>query len=213
MSLNGTAGYTGERNLPELVAGAVTAARQLDFPLCVRPEIGRLLAVLATGLPKDALVGETGTGTGAGLAWMVSAAAPDVRFISYEIDPDRAAMAQELFAAHPNVQVVRGDGGALFEHGPFDLLVHDGAPWAGKSPGDQVVDPTVVLRPGGTMTIDDYGPTFSWPPRFHGEVDAGRVHWFDHPDLRTSEINVARDLSVVVCRFLPPEELGADEEE
>jgi len=207
VSRRGTESY-GEVDteaIPPLVMSAVQNARAQDFPHCVRPEIGGLLAVLAGGLTPGALVGETGTGTGAGLAWMVSAAPDGVRFVSYERDEQRAASAQALFADHEHVEVVCGDSLGLFDHGPFDLLIHDGGPAAGKRPGDEPIDPTVVLRPGGTMTVDDYGPQTSWPPRFEGNIDAGRLAWFEHPAVRTTEINVAPDMAVVLSRYLPPE--------
>lgn len=204
MSRGGTASYEGlSEHVPELVRSAVAQAEQLDFAFCVRPEVGRLLAVLAAGLPAGSLVGETGTGTGAGLAWMVSASDPAVRFISYEIDPRRAEAAQRLFGQHRNVQVVPGDSSELFARGPFDLLIHDGGPGSGKAPSSTVVDPTEVLRPGGTMTIDDYTPTVSWPPMFDGEIDESRLHWVAHPALVSTEIRVAPDVAVVVCRYLP----------
>lgn len=159
----------------------------------------------AAGLPAGSLVGETGTGTGAGLAWMASAANRGVRFISYELDPSRAAAASELFENQANVEVVCGDAASIFERGPFDLLVHDGGPGSGKSPGSTPIDPPAILRPGGTMTVDDYTPTSTWPPRFGAMVDESRVHWLEHPVLRSTEVRVAPDLAVIVCRYLPDE--------
>jgi predicted O-methyltransferase YrrM len=150
MSLGGTAAYRrpGMHASSDLVLAAVTQAERLDIAFCVRPEIGQLLAVLARGLPAGSVVGETGTGTGAGLAWMVEAAPSSVRFISYEIDPDRAQAAQSVFREHHNVGVICGDASELFAHGPFDLLVHDGGPGSGKSPGSTAIDPAQVLRLG-----------------------------------------------------------------
>lgn len=205
MSIGGTASYgrLAGREVPDLVRAAVAAAGVLGFEFCVRPETGRLLGTLAAGLPPGSRVGETGTGTGAGLAWMVVAADPTVRFVSYEREVTRAEAAREVFADVPNVDVVCGDSMALFGVGPFDLLVHDGGPGAGKIPGSGVVDPVDVLRPGGTMTIDDYTPTNSWPPTFEGRVDESRVHWLSHPLLTSTEVRVAPDLAVVVCRYLP----------
>lgn len=203
MSRGGTQSYRLIDGMPDLVQAAVERAEELDFELCVRPEIGRLLSVLAAALPDESLVGETGTGTGAGLAWMVSAASPGVRFVSFELNPGRAAAAQELFDHHPNVDVFCGDATQIFERGPFDLLVHDGGPGSGKSPGSAPVDPATVLRPGGTMTVDDYTPTTTWPPMFNTMVDESRVHWLEHPLLRSTEVRVAADLAVVVCRYLP----------
>lgn len=178
-------------------------AEALDFELCVRPEIGRLLAVLAGGLPPGSVVGETGTGTGAGLAWMVSVADPTVRFVSFELDRHRADAARELFEDRPNVEVRCGDAAGIYERGPFDLLVHDGGPGSGKSGNSTTVEPAAVLRPGGTMTIDDYTPATTWPPMFGSGVDESRVHWIEHPLLRSTEIRVAADVAVVVCRYLP----------
>ena len=205
MSRGGTSSYRRSdwTLFPQRVRGAVERAERLNFELCVRPEIGRLLAVLAAGLPDDSVVGETGTGTGAGLAWMVSAANPRVQFVSYEIDRDRAVAAQELFEDLGNVKVVCGDAAGIFERGPFDLLVFDGGPGSGKSGDSAPIDPAAVLRPGGTMTVDDYTPTTTWPPMFGSTVDESRVHWLEHPTLRSTEVRVAADLSVVVSRYLP----------
>lgn len=201
MSRGGTASYEREHDVPELVRAAVAAAEELGFELCVRPEIGRLLSVLAAGFPDGSVVGETGTGTGAGLAWMVSASRPDVRFVSYEQDGRRARAAQEVFEHHPNVEVVHGDAAELFARGPFDLLVLDGGPGSGKEDGASPVDPRVLLRPGGTMTVDDFTPSDTWPPTFGGSVDAARLHWLEHDDLLSTEIRVAPDLAVVVARL------------
>jgi predicted O-methyltransferase YrrM len=204
MSLGGTASYRRSTTsaVPDLVLQAVTRAEELGFELCVRPETGRLLATLAGGLPPGSIVGETGTGTGAGLAWMVDAADPTVRFVSFELDHERAAAAQEVFAGHANVEVVHGDAVGVFGHGPFDLLVLDGGPAAGKQPGSTPIDPNEVLRPGGTMTVDDFSPTDTWPPMFDGAPDSCRTHWLSHPGLRSTEVRVAADLAVVVCRYL-----------
>lgn len=206
MSMGGTNSY---RDLPDglavppLVLDAVNAAERLGFDLCVRPEIGRLLGVLAAGIPTGAIVGETGTGTGAGLAWLVTHAPPGCRFLSYELDPERAEAARDLFADHDNVTVVTGDAADLFDRGPFDLLVLDGGPGSGKTPGDTPIEPASVLRPGATMTIDDYTPATTWPPVFGDEPDHSRIHWLTHPDLHATEIRVAPDLAVIVGRHLP----------
>jgi len=204
MSLGGTAayGFIGD-DLPELVRRAVAEATRVDFEFCVRPEIGRLLATCAGALPVGSLVAETGTGTGAGLAWMVSAADPGVRFISFELDTERAAIAQNVFGHLSNVDVVCGDASELSDRGPFDLLVLDGGPGSGKAAGSVAVDPVEVLRPGGTMTIDDFTPATSWPPMHEGREDGSRMHWMSHPNLKSTEVRVAPDLAVLVCRYLP----------
>ena len=180
---------------------AVASARELDFGLCVHPGTGSLLATLAGGLPDGSTVVETGTGTGAGLAWMVTAASQQVRFLSVELDADRVAAAAELFADHPNVVTVHGRAEEhWYAHRP-DLLVLDGGGGTGKT-GDAPVDVRRALAPFGTVTVDDFTPTAAWPPMHCGEVDASRLHWLEHPDLHTTEVTVAPDVAVLVGRLL-----------
>jgi predicted O-methyltransferase YrrM len=203
MSFGGTDRYDlTDPTLPPLVAAAVEAARTTGFDLCVHPATGRLLAVLAAGLPPGSLIGESGTGTGAGLAWMAAAADPGVRLVSVEVDPHRAAVAQSVFAEVPNVEVRAVDNAELFSAGPFDLLVHDGG-WGAKR-GDGYLDPTTCLAPTGVLTVDDFTPMTSWPPMFDGQVDAPRHHWLTHPDLISTEVRVAPGMAVLVCRRRPP---------
>jgi len=203
MSFGGTGMYAGlAESLPPLVSAAVDAAVDLGFDLCVHPSTGRLLQVLAAGMPPDGLVGETGTGTGAGLAWMVSMANPSVQFISVEIDSVRATAASQVFQAYDNVTIINADAGELFTKGPFDLLVFDGGWGSGKGPGERV-DVGSVLKANGTMTVDDYTPMQSWPPTFRGEPDVSRHHWLTHPGLLATEVQVAPDMAVLVARYIP----------
>jgi predicted O-methyltransferase YrrM len=67
-----TALYADRMDLPPLVARAVTLANDFGFIHCCFPEQGALLQVLARGR-AGGIIGETGTGCGAGLAWMASA--------------------------------------------------------------------------------------------------------------------------------------------
>jgi len=68
MSFGGTDRYASEIDVPPLVAAAVEAAMRIGFELCVHPATGRLLQVLAAGVPAGGVIAETGTGTGAGPA-------------------------------------------------------------------------------------------------------------------------------------------------
>jgi len=114
MSLNGTAEYrTWPGPVPELVGSAVKAAEELGFDLCVHPATGQLLGVLAGGVAAGGVIGETGTGTGAGLAWMATSAGRDVSLVSVELDAERAEAAKRVFAHTPNVTVIHGDAGEL----------------------------------------------------------------------------------------------------
>lgn len=202
MTLGGTERYRQlEGQVPDLVWHGVLAARELDFPLCVHPGTGRLLAVLAGGLERGSTVVETGTGTGVGLAWMVNAADPGVSFVSVELDADRAVAAAAVFERRSNVTVVRGDAADhWYAHRP-DLLVLDGGGGAGKT-GDEPIDIRQALAPRGTVTVDDMTPTDAWPPQYEGADDVAKLYWLEHPDLHTTEVQVAPDCSVLVGRLL-----------
>ena len=203
MSFGGTAKYDlDDPSVPDLVRAALGVARSSGFDLCVHPATGRLLSALAGGLPAGATIAETGTGTGAGLAWMAAAAHPGVKLVSAEIDPNRAQLARSVFAHVPNVEIITGPGTDLLQRAPFDLLVLDGGWGAGKR-GDGYLDPAAWLTHDGVVTVDDFTPMTTWPPQFDGRTDDARVHWLTHPDLLATEIRVAPDMAVVVGRRRP----------
>lgn len=207
MTPNGTATYEGfvaaGNPVPSLVLDAVALAKRSAFPFAVHPATGRLLASLAGGVPDGGVVGETGTGTGAGVAWMLSAAAAGTRLVSVELDAGRAVAAAALFGHDPRVTVLQGDANELAEHGPFDLLVLDAA----STPGPlawETLDPAAQLRPHGVLVKDDLWPMTSWPPRsFDGSEDRPRVRWLEHPQLLVTEVTVADGFAVLVARRRP----------
>jgi len=190
----GTAAYDGLQDLPPLVERALSLARREGFGNSCRPEQGRLLFALAGGAE---LIGETGTGCGVGLAWLASGARPGTRLVSVEQDATRAALAAGVFADVPLVTVICGDWREIYREGPFDLLVLDGGAH-GKGGGDPA-DPHALLRPGGTVVIDDLTPASEWPPRFAGQVDAARRHWLTRPGLDATELRLAPDLAALVA--------------
>jgi predicted O-methyltransferase YrrM len=161
VTVGGTAAYDGLVDVPDLVTQAVALARELQFEFSCRPEQGRLLQLLARGR-RAALIGETGTGCGVGVAWLLSGVATQTKIVSVERDAQRAERASRLFAGHPNVTILHGDWSAILPHGPFELLVLDGG-GSGKTDGDTAVDPNVALKPFGTVVIDDFTP----PPDGH----------------------------------------------
>jgi predicted O-methyltransferase YrrM len=190
-----TAQYADRKDLPPLVERAVALAREMDFIQCCLPEQGALLAVLARGR-AGGVIGETGTGCGAGLAWMASAVGPDTRLVSVEIDGRRAAACQALFAELPNVTVLHGDWRLIEPYGPFDLLVLDGG-GGGKRPQAPPADPARLLKPGATLVVDDLYPALEFwpepaasPDELGRSVTSSRRHWLQHPDLLATEIRV-----------------------
>jgi predicted O-methyltransferase YrrM len=193
VTVGGNSAYEGVADLPPLVRAAVAIAAQQGFDHSCAPEQGRLLAVLARGY-AGGRIGETGTGCGVGLAWMVEATDATTSFVSVEVDATRATASAALFADHPNVRVVTADWAQLQAFGPFDLLVLDGG-GKGKEPGD---DPP--LDPGGgwlaigaTIVLDDFAPG-------DGSHDAARSYWLDHPALHATELLLTPTLSTIVAR-------------
>jgi len=197
MSPVGTASYDGlipGTDLPPLVERAVDLARRLGFANSCRPEHGRLLRALAAGAGT---IGETGTGCGVGLAWLASGARPGTRLVSVEIDTERAGLVASLFADLPHLAVIPGDWREIYRAAPFDLLVLDGG--AHGKRGGIPADPEELLRPGGTVVIDDLTPASTWPPRFDGQVDQARMYWLTHPALDAAELRLAPDLAALVA--------------
>ena len=199
MTIDGTAAYDGISDLPPLVAAAVAAAREAGFASTCLPEQGRLLQVLAGGVGAGR-IGETGTGHGAGLAWLASGAHPQAQLFSIERDPGRCRAAQLLFKGDPRVHVTGGDWSGLAADGRYDLLVLDGG---GQGKGaEPPLDPGAWLRPGGLVVLDDFTPMTTWPPRIDGQPDHARLYWLDHPRLRTTEIRVTPTAATLVGVYL-----------
>lgn len=179
---------------PPLVQQAIAAARLLGFPVtreeagpggsasgagCAGgpsaslPGTGRVLAMLAAGCDR---IGELGTGTGVGTAWLASAMPAECTLVTAELDPERAAAARELFAGDPRVEVVTGDSRAVIgARGPYDLLFSDGG-------GEH--DPALVgwLRIGGRIVCDDVTP--GRPV----DGDPKREFFFRDPRLQSVEV-------------------------
>lgn len=198
-----TALYAGRSDLPPLVARAVALANERGFVSSCFPEQGLLLQALARGR-AGGVIGETGTGCGAGLAWMASAVGPDTRLISVELDPGRAAACRALFAHLPNVTVLQGDWRLIEAYAPFDLLVLDGG-GGGKRGDDEPADPARLLKPGGTVVLDDLHPPMEhWPEAVAGldehgrSVTAARKYWLEHPALFAAEIRLLPQVSSIV---------------
>ncbi|GAC1543707.1 MAG: class I SAM-dependent methyltransferase [Acidimicrobiales bacterium] len=196
MSRGGTASYAGQTGLPPLVQAAVELAERERFDLSCQPDHGRLLQVLVRGR-RGGLVGETGTGCGVGLAWMVEAAGPDTTFVSVDQNGSRARAAAQLFADRPNVTIIHGDWKEIRSQGPFDLLVLDGG--GGGKDQEAALDPANGwLRPNGMVVLDDFTPKTGWPPMHNNDIDRSRLYWLDHPALKTTEIQVGHTSATLV---------------
>ncbi|MFD2352869.1 O-methyltransferase [Nonomuraea ferruginea] len=113
------------------------ATERAGFAYSCDPGVGRLLAVLAAGLPARARVLEIGTGTGVGTAWLVSGLTPrtDVTVTTIERDAGRAGLARQ--GEWPGfVEFRTGDALEMLSAlGPFDLIFAD-SPYGKHAAGD-----------------------------------------------------------------------------
>ncbi|MDW5324817.1 hypothetical protein [Plantactinospora sp. KLBMP9567] len=91
--------------------------------------------------------------------------------------------------------MVSGDWTRIYGYGPFDLLVLDGG---GNGKQGVPADPERLLRPAGSVVVDDFTPLTGWPPMLGAVPDAARLGWLDHPALLATEVRLAPDLSTVI---------------
>ena len=159
--------------VPPLVEEALALTERLGFERSCRPEVGRLLHVLAASRGRER-VAEIGTGTCVGAAWIVSALPPQTPFFTTEIDGARAAAARELFAADENVRVLEGDWRELLPpESPFDLVFYDATKQLRPQEDGELV--AGLLAPGGIAVLDDLTPGFAGPDPVREFGSAGRT--------------------------------------
>ena len=171
--------------LPPLVERALALSECSGFKKSCSLETGRLLQVLA-GQRGRTRVAEIGTGCGVGSAWILSALDPGARFVTVELDAQRAAEAAELLAGDENAKVLQGDWQeVLSTDGPFDLLFADG----GRSKYHEAL--LGLLAPGGTLFLDDL------TPGYNGR-DPVRELWLGHPRLVAAELQISAREAVIV---------------
>jgi predicted O-methyltransferase YrrM len=162
--------------------------------------VGRLLAVLAAAVPAAGSILELGTGTGVGLAWIVSGleGRDDVRVTSVEADPATAARAATLH--WPTfVELRLGDAlGVLEAPAAYDLIFAD-AP-AGKMRG--LGQTLGRLRLGGVLVVDDMHPKPHDPS--HQErwplLVRARDTLLSDPRLVSAELDVASGVVIATRR-------------
>lgn len=173
---------------PELVRAAAERARAAGFAFSCDPAVGRLLAVLAAGVPERGRVLELGTGTGVGTAWLVSGLLPrrDVTVTSVELDPERAALAAS--GDWPGfVDFRTGDALELLPGlGAVDLIFADAG--AGKQVGLELT--IAALAPHGVLVVDDMTPApgSTWDSEFAARQEAVRHTLLGHDRLAAVEL-------------------------
>lgn len=193
MSLEGNS-YEDEHDVPDPVLQAVALAERMGFPMSCVPGTGRLLRTLAAAAGPGARIGEIGTGTGVGTAWLADGMAEGATLTTIEVDADQAKAVEELFVDDPAVTVRDGDWRLLAGYGPFDLLFVDGGD--GKTmQQDHVI---AMVRPGGVIVSDDFSPSWDWPPTHEGGTDATRLFWLTDPRLVSTQVQVSEHMLCLV---------------
>ncbi len=164
----------------------MAAAAGSGFTQSCSAGIGRLLQVLTAGV-RNGCIGELGTGSGVGSAWIASALDPTSELVTVELDEGLALRAAGLFADLGNVTALEGDWSVMVHRAPFDLLFCDTV-----SPKRDQIDATIsLLSPGATIVLDDYT---GLAPVGDTERDA----WLLHPHLVTTEVLVSATEAAVV---------------
>ena len=187
-----------DQTLPTLVTVALARATALGFTLSCEPEVGRLLATLAAGVPGDGRILEMGTGAGVGTAWLAMGLAgrADVELVTIELDP-RIARAAADGPWPPNV---RFETGNVLERldglGRFDLIFADaqGGKWLG-------LDRTIAaLTPGGVLVVDDMIVPDSADAEHRANQERVRRTLLAHADLVACELAVSSGIMIASRR-------------
>ncbi len=124
----------------------------------IRPEVGRLLLALTLSIRARSIV-EVGTSAGYSTLWFaVAADRTGGRVTTFEVDPDKIAIARRTFAdagVADRVEQRAGDGRAGLEAipaGSADLVFLD----AEKDLYEAMLEPAIrALRPGGFLVADN----------------------------------------------------------
>lgn len=187
-----------DAGLPTLVTIALARATALGFTLSCEPEVGRLLATLAAGVPAGGRILEIGTGAGVGTAWLVMGLAgrDDVEVVTIEMAP-RLARAAAEGPWPPCVRIVTGNVLDRFDElGRFDLIFADapGGKWIG-------LDRTIAsLTPGGVLVVDDMLVPDSAGDEHRANQERVRRTLLAHADLVACELAVSSGIMIASRR-------------
>lgn len=185
--------YRSRTEVPHLVAVALETAAKTGFELSCTPETGRLLQSLTAGV-RSGTIAEIGSGCGVGSAWIASTLRPEARFVTVELDRERAAGVQALLGPSRNVQVLAADWHEIRRYAPFALLFADT-----RSKQEEPETLLQSLDIGGMIVLDDLTPEDQWPPEWRGEPDPVREFWLNDPRLAATEIMVSPDMAVILA--------------
>jgi predicted O-methyltransferase YrrM len=109
---------------PEVLEAIQKDTEELGFMMPSEPKTGALLAALAASKPGGRLL-ELGTGTGLGIAWLLTGMDADARLDTVDIEANVVAVARRHLAADSRVTFHVMDGAAFMSrsaHSQFDLI-------------------------------------------------------------------------------------------
>lgn len=188
--------YRSNTYIPELVKASKMLAQRHNFEHSCSDEAGRLLAVLAGQIAHGKIL-EIGTGYGVGSAWILSAIAPNVQFVSVDCVKEKIDAVSKIIC-HQRAEFLVGDWKEAIAKGPFQLIFADAA--AAKTiEGVQLLE---TLAVGGMLVMDDFTPEEHFPEEWKGEPDKVREFWLNHRELIATEIYLTPTTSAILATKL-----------
>lgn len=182
-------------SIPDIVTKALKNSGKLGFLRFTLTETGRLFATLAAS--SRGVIGEYGTGAGVGAAWLRHGAPTERRVVTLEPDPMLHQKAVEAFSGE-NIQLINADWQKISHYGPFGLL-HISLRNITELDRDEVAS---MIEPRGMLVIDDFVPSYQWPPTDYSGVDYVRQEWLLDKRFISVDVAVAEDVSVVIATKL-----------
>jgi predicted O-methyltransferase YrrM len=190
--------YLTLEGLPQAVIAATHRAKALRFRRSCKEPVGRLLAVLATALPKGSKVLEIGTGTGVGTAWILKGLGErvDVTVISVERDR-RLFEATRTWTWPIHVKFINADvENVLGTIGAVQLIFADASPF-------KYTDLELILRSldwGGILLVDDLQTVKEDSQSRRNEKEALRYSILNHPKLQAVGLDWSSGIVLAIKR-------------
>ncbi len=196
---------------PPLVIEAEKLAGELGFPLlpegrpvghdgpasaCV-PPMGALLMALTASKPGGR-IGEFGTGSGVGSAWIASGLQGGAVLVTCEIDTDLIRHVKALFKGRAEIDIRHTDWETMMvDEAPFDVLFMDSGVAEALVP-DRWDEITEMICVGGQIIFDDIVPIGLWPDDWSERADVKREFAFRNPRVVSSEVGLTPLASALI---------------
>ena len=196
---------------PALVLEAEKLAEKLGFPLlpegrpvghagpdsaCV-PQMGGLLLTLTASKPGGR-IGEFGTGSGVGSAWIVSGLQERAVLVTCDINGELITHVKDLFKGKANIDIRHGNWEMIMaDEAPFDLLFLDSGVADALVP-DRWDEITELVCVGGQIVFDDIVPIELWSDDWSERLDMKREFALRNPRVVFSEVGLTSLASALI---------------